>query len=222
MTDDLVVRLGVLAGLAVLGASIGWAGTALGYAGPVADGDARPAFVVSGSAVTFADGAQKVTVLEDVSRAESIEIAAADGGFDVERTGPLTDAERRRAREIARANKTVRGHLAAMDDSTLAVEPIRNVPTERVSATVELEPGASNGTVWTDESVGNGSVKTFTVSTVENVSVNESADSVTLHRGTTYADDTVRVELRDARTDRVRYEAQVDLTEERVVVVTAK
>ena len=221
MTDDLVVRLGVLAALAVLGASLGWAGTALGYADPVADGDARPAFVVSGSSVTFADGARTVTVLEDVSRAESIEIAAADGGFDVERTGPLTDAERRRAREIARANETVRGHLAAMDDPTLAVEPIRNVPSEQVSATVELEPGAPNGTVWTNESVGNGSVKAFTVSTVENVSVNESEESVTLHRGTTYAEDTVVVELRDARTDAVSYEAQVDLADERVVIVTA-
>lgn len=221
MADDLVVRLALLAGLAVLGASVGWAGTALGYGGP-ADADARPAFVVSGSNVTFADGARTVAVLENVTRAAEIEIAATDGGFSVEQTGALTDAERRRAREIARANETVRGHLATMDDPALSVEPIRNVPTEQVSATVELEPGAPNGTVWTNESSGGGSVKTFTTSTVENVSVNESADSVTLHRGTTYAEDTVRVELRDARTDRVRYEAQVDLTEERVVVVTAK
>jgi hypothetical protein len=220
MADDLGVRLGLLVGLAVLGASLGWAGTALGYGGPITDTGSPPAFVVSESDVTFSDGARTVTVFDDVTRTETVSIAADDEGFTVERTGPLTDAERRRAREIARANETVRRHLAAIDDPTLVVEPIRNVPTDRVSGTVEIERGAPNGTVWTNASAENESVVTVTVQRVENVSVNETDDSVTLHRGTTYAEDTVVVELRESASDEVRYEAQVDLVEERVVVVT--
>jgi hypothetical protein len=220
MADDLAVRFGTLVGLAVLGASLGWAGTVFGYGSPAAAADAPPAFVVGDSDVTFADGERSVTVLDDVERAASVSISATDGGFSVEQTGPLTDAERRRAREIARANETVRARLAAMDDPALAVQPIRNVPTEQVSATVELEPGAPNGTVRTNASAENESVTTFTIQRVENVSVTETADSVTLHRGTTYAADTVVVELRESGTNETRYEAQVDLADERVVVVT--
>ena len=220
MTDDLRSRLGLLAVLAVLGASIGWAGTALGYGGPITDTGSPPAFVVSESDVTFSDGGRTVTVLDDVTRTETVSIAADDEGFTVERTGPLTDAERRQAREIARANGTVQRHLAAVGDAELVVKPIRNVPTDRVSGTVEIERGAPNGTVWTNASAENGSVATVTVQRVENVTVDEREESVTLHRGTTYAEDTVVVELRESASDELRYEAQVDLAEERVVVVT--
>jgi hypothetical protein len=214
MPEDLRGRVGLLVGLAVLGASIGWAGTALGYDDPIADGGSQPAFVVTNDTVTFSDGARTVTVLDNLTRAAKVEIATAESGFSVERTGPLTDAERQRAREVARANATIRRHLAAMDAPTLAVEPIRNVPTERVTGTVEIGSGTPNGTVRTDESGETDTIR------VENVTAEESDDSVILYRGTAYAENDVFVELRDARTGEVRYEAQVDLAGERVVVVT--
>ncbi|WP_246986563.1 hypothetical protein [Halorientalis marina] len=215
MTDDLRSRLGLLAVLAVLGASIGWAGAALGYGGPVTETGSPPAFVVSESNVTFSDGTRTVTVLGNVTRAETVEIAADDGQFRVvTESGPLTDAERRRAREIARANETVQRHLAAVGDAELVVKPIRNAVTSETVQTVEVERTDIGRPVRAN---GNGS--TFVVST-GNVSVDADGDSVTIDREPAAAEDDVFVRIRDAGTGELEYEAQVDLAEERVVVVT--
>jgi len=215
MTDDLGSRLGLVAVLALLGASIGWAGTALGYGGPITEADSPPAFVVSESNVTFSDGARTVTVLDDLTRAETVEIAADDGQFRVvTESGPLTDAERRRARELARANETVQHHLAAVGDAELVVRPIRNAVNGETVEPVELEPTDIHGSVRTTD---DGSA--FVVST-GNASVDADGDSVTIDREPSAAEDDVFVRIRDARTGEAEYEAQVDLVEERVVVVT--
>ncbi|WP_455449959.1 hypothetical protein [Natrinema thermotolerans] len=216
MNRPVAVRLIALLALASFGVGTAWAGAAVGLGDPIATGSGGE-FSVSENGVTFSDGDSEVTVLENVSGTESIEIAAADGRLtvDSEPTDPLTDAERDRALEIARANETVTRRLESMDEYELAVEPIKGIHADSMhrmsislSETTTVE--AENGTT----------TRTFTGESGD-FTVERGADAVVVSPAEqTYAEDDVTVAISDPDSNEVRYEAQVDLAAERVVVVT--
>ncbi len=216
MNRPVVVRLVALLALASVGVGTAWAGAALGLGDPIATGPGG-AVSVSGDDVTFSDGDREITVLENVSGTESIEIAAADGRLtvDSEPAAPLTDAERERALEIARDNETVARRLASMDEYDLAVEPIRGIAADSVQQT------SVSGSEWTVVEAENGTTtRTFDVES-GNVTVDRGDDAVVISPAEqSYVDDDVTVEISEPDSGAVRYEAQVDLAAERVVVVT--
>jgi len=216
MNDEMVPRVLTLTALALVGIGIGWAGTAAGLGGQITDTGSAPAFVVSGNDVTFSDSEREITVLEDFSEEQRIEITERDGGLriETESTNPLTEAERERALEIARGNETVQRRLAEMDAYELSVEPIKGVPEDAMNR-VSLNVSAEDVTA-VDESDGR-----FRVDLEENATVEASEDSVTISPGDqTYVEDDVYVEIRDPDTNEVRYKTQVNLPEERVVIVS--
>lgn len=212
-----VVRVFTLLALVSVGIATAWAGTALGIGDSIAATGSGSEFSVSADNVTFSDGDRKITVLENVSGTESIEIAAADGRLtvDSEPAEPLTDAERDHALEIARDNETVARRLASMDEYELAVEPIKGIHADSVQQT------SISGSEWTVVEAENGTeVLTFDVES-ESSSVEQGDDEVVISPAEqSYADDDVTVEISEPGSNEPRYEAQVDLAAERVVVVT--
>ncbi|OLZ42442.1 hypothetical protein A6E15_16380 [Natrinema saccharevitans] len=216
MNRPVVVRVIALLALASFGVGTAWAGAAVGLGDPIAAGPGGE-FSVSETDVTFSDGDREVTVLENVSGTESIEIAAADGRLtvDSEPADPLTDAERDRALEIARDNETVTRRLASMDEYELAVEPIYGIHADSVQQT------SISGSEWTVVEAENGTeVRTFDVES-EPSSVEQGDDEVVISPAEqSYADDDVTVEISEPGSSEPRYEAQVDLAAERVVIVT--
>jgi len=217
MHEEVPSRLLTVLVLALVGTSVGWVGSGLGIGGPLTEPGQNPALVVSEGGVTVSDGSQEVTVLENVTTVESLRIRDRDGHLtvDTERVQPLTDAERARALAIVRENETVQRRLAAMDDYELAVEPIRGVPAEAMSR-ISLNGSEVNRTAVDEEEEG-----IFRVGFDENASIERSDDAVTIRPGDqTYVEDDVNVEIRTPDTDEVVAEAQVNLPDERVVIVT--
>jgi len=202
MRGGLRFRLGVLFALGVVGLTV--AGIGVGFGSPTAEptGDAAE-FVVSEENVTFSDRNRTVTVADDLSNATTVEIEATDAGqfrVDAERRQPLTDAERERAAEIARTNRTVQERLAAIDSVEITVEPIRKLETTK---TVDL------GNATMKNTSGNVSVYRFDANTSE-----ESDGSVVVNRDPAYVEDRADVRISDPTADRktqLKYSVTVDL-----------
>ncbi|OAQ53036.1 hypothetical protein HTG_09400 [Natrinema mahii] len=216
MNRPIAVRLIALLALASFGVGTAWAGAAVGLGDPIATGSGGE-FSVSGTDVTFSDGDSEVTVLENVSGTESIEIAAADGRLtvDSEPADPLTDAERDRALEIARDNETVTRRLESMDEYELAVEPIKGIHADSMQQT-----SISLSETTTVEAENGTTARTFTGES-EDFTVEREDDAVVVSPAEqTYAEDDVTVAISEPGSNEPRYEAQVDLEAERVVVVT--
>jgi hypothetical protein len=216
MPRPVAVRVVALLALASIGIATAWAGAAVGLGDPIATGSGGE-FSVSQNDVTFSNGDREVTVLENVSGAETVEIAAADGQLtvDSEPTEPLTAAERERAREIARDNGTVTRRLESMAEYELAVEPIKGISADSVHRT------SISRSEWTVVEAENGTeVRTFAVDS-GTVTVDRGDDAVAISPAEqSYVEDDVTVAVTGPDSDAVRFEAQVDLAAERVVVVT--
>ena len=194
-------RLGVLVVLAAIGLTV--AGIGVSFGTPTADSGDAAEFVVSEETVTFSDRNRTVTVADNVSNATTVEIQETDAGrfrVDAERRQPLTDAERERAIEIARTNRTVQERLAAIDSVEITVEPIRKLETTK---TVDL----SNATM--KNTSGNVSIYRFDTNTSE-----ESDGSVIVNRDPAYVENRADVRISDPTADRetqLQYSVTVDL-----------
>jgi hypothetical protein len=216
MHDEVVPRVGAILLLALVGLGAGWAGASLGVGAPLTETGHQPSVVVSETGVTVSDGTQETTILDNMTAVESLRIQDQDGHLtvDTERAPRLTEAKRERALAIARENETVQHRLAAMDAYELTVEPIKGIPAEAMSQST-FEASYTNVTA-VEESEG-----TFTVAFDENASIERSGDGVTITPGDQrYVENDVNVEIREPDSDDVVAEAQVNLPEERVVIVT--
>ncbi|WP_336000950.1 hypothetical protein [Halorientalis halophila] len=216
MNNSIGTRAAALVALAAIGLGTAWAGTALGLGAPLATGDAGAEFSVSGAAVTLSTGDRSTTLVENTAALERIEIAERDGRLSVEteaRAGdPLTDRQRDRALEIARANETIQAHLAELDGAEFAVEPIVGIPAEGMG---HVSLNASDDAMEaTDRSDG-----TTRIDFDEDVTIERHGDAVTIRPGDQQVvEDTVYVEIRTGDGE-VAYRAQVNLPEERVLLV---
>ncbi|WP_415380388.1 hypothetical protein [Halosimplex sp. TS25] len=213
---DIRLRAVALVALAVLGGCVGYAGTALGVGGPLTDRTPAAEFRVSDHGVTLSGTDETVTVVENMTGVAAVEMSATDGRLAVETDdGPLSPADRERAKAITRSDDRVRQRLAELDGYELAVEPIYGISADRVQSTnVSLDAAGGNWTASAGNGTKVGSTGTFEV---ENATVDSHDGSVTVSEQT--YDGHVEVEIRNA-TGAVTAEAQVDLENEEVVVVT--
>lgn len=204
-------HLVVLAGLALLGVGLAWAGTAVGVSGIITGGETTGEMNVASDSLTFKDASGEVMVRENLSTTETVEISASHGEITVttDEHVPLTAVQRERAREIARANETMSQSLNEMDDVAVSVEPIKKMSAD--SATqfdVETESSLN-------ESSGTFTVEGRPVETDENSVRIGSAQS-----NVTYVEDRAVVRIRHAATDELRYSVTVDTANSTVVEIT--
>ena len=208
MGSNIRSRLAVLLTLAVLGVAVAGIGTTLGApSGTTAEADTR--FVVTEQNVTVTTDQEEVTVTEDMYNVTSVRVEeAAAGQFSVEteRAQPLTEKERERAKQIARANETVQTHLAE-EEYTLDVDAIQRLDTTAMQISGNVTERTESGNV-----------------TVIRYEAEETADgSVVVDREPTYVPNEAVVRLRDPtaseRTE-LKYSVDVDLTNETVTDVT--
>ena len=210
MGSNIRSRLAVLLTLAVLGVAVAGIGTTLGApSGTTAEADTR--FVVTEQNVTVATDEEEVTVTEDMYNVTSVRVEeAAAGQFSVEteRAQPLTEKERERAKQIARANETVQTHLAE-EEYTLDVDAIQQVETTAMQVSGNVTERTESGNV--------------TVIRYEAEAEETADDSVVVDREPTYVPNEAVVRLRDPtaseRTE-LKYSVDVDLTNETVTDVT--
>lgn len=211
MLSDVRARLLVLVGLAVLGVALAGMGTVLGVTGFATDADATARFVVSEDNVTVSDGGEEVTVVENMSDVGAIRIAETDSRhFEVstETDSPLTDAERERAREIARANDTVARYLADAEGYELAVDPVRKLDLGSVNRT-DASLSEADGT--------NASY------TIETVTSDGEGGTLVVQRNSSYAADRAVVRVyrpSDDSRDEQKYSIDVDLANGTVTDIT--
>ncbi|MFC7138597.1 hypothetical protein ACFQMA_01950 [Halosimplex aquaticum] len=207
MVAGLRSRLLALVALAALGAGLAVVGTSLA-GGQAAAGAPGTAFVVSEDNVSVASGHGERTLVENVSRAESIAIERVGAGrFAVRAEPPITDRERERARAILLGNETVRRALEAMGAYELGVEPIRKL---NGSSAVSMS-GNVTGTTDSD------GAQEFRI---ENVTVRGESESVVLDRDASYVEDEASVRVRRPATGELRYTVHVDLANGTVRDVT--
>ncbi|QLH77173.1 hypothetical protein HZS55_07635 [Halosimplex rubrum] len=210
---DIRLRALALVALAVLGGGAGYAGTALGVGGSLTDQAPAGEFRVSDSGVSVSGTSGNVTVVENMTGVTAVEMSATDGRLAVETAeGPLSPADRERAKAIARSDERVRQRVAELDEYELTVEPIYGISADRVRSTNVSVDG--NWTVTAENGTEVGGVGTFEV---ENATVETRDGSVTV--GEQSYDGHVEVEIRN-ETGAVAVEVQVDLANEEVVVVT--
>jgi hypothetical protein len=213
IVTDFTRRVIVLLGLATLGVALAWTGTALGV-GDAIDDSREPGRVnISSDGVTFADKDQQVSLVENLTGTDAVEVSATDGRITVTTSdrGPLTAETRARAREIARENATVARVIEQTGDVRLTVEPIKKLKTTSVNR-VE-----ANVTVTTNSSTD---IETYSFGTVDNVTVEQDEGSVTVKSedsNASYVDDEAVVEILDATTGEERYSVIVDLANGTVI-----
>jgi hypothetical protein len=214
MMSDLWARLTLLVILAVLGAGLAVIGTAVGATGPLAAPGSGAAFVVSENNVTFEQGNQRATVIDNMTRIDSIEIEQQGSGtyrVDTVTRDPLTDSERSRAKTIARDNATVQQGLQDLDQYELTVEPIHELTVDSVQTTSFTALNTTSIDNETAEGEG-----TFTL-TVED---SNETGAVTIDRDPEYVEDEAVVRIRAPATNEVYYSATVDLENETVTDIT--
>jgi len=206
-------RLVFLLGLTILAVGLAGLGTAFGVTAPLAADNPGGEFVVSDQNVTFSTQGQEDTVVQNLSNVTTIEIEESeDGQFAVttERDQPLTDAERDRAREIARRNETVRQDLEDMDEYELTVDPVYRID--------ELSTTQISGEVSTvNESEG------ITMINFTDDSLSERDDAVVIQRDPSYVDDEAVVRVRQPNNgDQIEqeYSVSVNLATETVTDIT--
>jgi len=214
MTSNLWSRLTLLVVLAALGVGLAVIGNAIGATTRLAVSEQGSAFVVSEDNVTFEQGNQRSTLLNNMSQVDSIEIEHQGSGtyqVDKKTEDPLMDSERSQAKAIARDNATVQQTLRDLDQYELTVEPIHKLTAD--SAQTTAFTGLNNtsmdgGTTEKEE--------TFTLSVKDS---NETG-MVTVNRDPQYVEDEAVVRIRDSATDQMYYSATVDLENETVTDIT--
>ena len=214
MTSDLRSRLTLLVTLAVLGVGLAVIGTAVGATTPLAGSESDAAFVVSEDNITFEQGDQRATVLDNMTRVDSIEIEQQGSGtyqVNTETEAPLTDSERSQGKAIARDNATVQQALQDLDQYKLIVEPIHKLTTDSIQTTTVT--GLNNTSMDSETVDGAG---TFTLTMKDS---NETG-TVTIDRDPEYVEDEAVVRIRNPGTDEMYYSATVDLENETVTDIT--
>ncbi|SDY93188.1 hypothetical protein [Halopenitus persicus] len=214
MTSDLRSRLILLVVLAVLGVGLAVIGTTVGATTTLTDSGPGAAFVVSEDNVTFEHGDQQATVLDNMSRVDSIEIEQQNSGtyqVNTEAEDPLTDSDRSRAKAIARNNATVQKALQNLDQYELTVDPIHKLTVD--SARTTTFTGLNNTSMDSETPEGE---ETFTL-TVEET---DETGTVTIDRDPEYVEDEVVVRIHDPAADEMYYSITVDLENETVTDIT--
>ena len=212
MRGELRFRLGLLLVLTVVGLTVAGIGASFGTPTPDATGDDAAEFVVSERNVTFSDRNRTVTVTDDLSNVTTVEIEEAEPGrfrVDTERRQPLTDAERERAVEIARANRTVRQRVDEMNRTEFSVDPIQKLDTTAINLSGNVTPGHTSGNV---------SVYRFETNTSDS-----REGSVVVDRDPSYVEGRADVRISDPTADPetwLQYSVTVDLANETVTDTT--
>jgi len=205
---DLRARLALLAGLALLGVGLAVTGATVDATDSFRDAESSPAFVVSEQNVTFEDGDKQTTVVGNMERVDSLEVKRTNGRQYTVHTAtadPVSPAERRRAKEIARDNETIQRSLAKLHRYELTVDPIHKLTAE---SSVRLNGTASAGDVESD----NGTTYTFDVT--------KSDGSVVVDRDPDYVDGEVAVRVSNPVADELYFSVIVDLETNEVVDTT--
>lgn len=206
--SDLRSRLALLAGLALLGAGLAVTGATVNAADSFHDSASTPAFVVSEQNVTFEDGDQQTTVVGNMERVDSVELErTTDRQYTVHTAtaDPVSAAERRRAKAIARNNETVQRSLAKLNQYELTVDPIHKLTAE---SSVRLNGTVSAGDVKSDSNT------TYTFE------VTESDESVVVDREPDYVDGEVAVRVSNPAADEPHFSVIVDLKTNEVIDTT--
>ena len=214
MPSYLQSPLALLPFLAVLGVGLAVLGTAVGATTPHAASGPGTAFVVSEDNVTVEQGDQQVTVVDNMTRVDSIEIERQGSGtyqVNTETEDPLTDSERSHAEAIARDNATVQQVLRDVEQYELTVEPIHKLTADSVRTTTVT--GFNSTSMESETAEGE---ETFTL-TVED---GDETGTVTIDRHPEYVKDEAAIRIRNPSTDEVYYSATVDLENETVTEIT--
>lgn len=205
---DLRARLALLAGLAFLGIALGITGATVDAADSFQDPESSPAFTVSEENVTFEDGDRKTTVVGNMERIDRLELKRTNDRQYTIRTAtadPISLAERRRAKAIARDNETIQRSLATLDRYELTVDPIHKLTAE---SSVRLNGSVSAG------DVGDDNVSTYTFD------VTESDGSVVVDRDPNYVDGEAAVRVSNPSVDELYFSVIVDLETNEVIDTT--
>ncbi|QIB74317.1 hypothetical protein G3I44_08500 [Halogeometricum borinquense] len=216
MTSEIRSRLFILVGLSVLGVSLAVIGTSLGVTSPVTNSDDNAKFVVNQENMTFSSAGESVTLAQNMSEVETVQITQVKSSqFEVhtEKEQPFTAAERDRAIEIARNNETVRRHLEQMDEYTLAVDPVQKINASSTSET--------SGTI---SQINGSDTETGSELTVQtgNMSV-ENESSVVIQRESSYVEDQAVVRVRqpnEPELQELKYSIDIDLANGTVTDIT--
>jgi hypothetical protein len=205
---DLRARLALLAGLAFLGIALGVTGATVDAADSFQDPESSPAFTVSEENVTFEDGDRKTTVVGNMERIDRLELKRTNDRQYTIRTGtadPISPAERRRAKAIARDNETIQRSLATLDRYELTVDPIHKLT---VGQSVSIDGTVSTG----DVKDNNATTYTFEMT--------ESEEGVVVDRDPNYVDDEVVVRVSNPAVDDSYFSVTVDLETAEVIDTT--
>jgi hypothetical protein len=214
MASDLQSRLTLLVVLAVLGVGLAVIGTAVGATTPHAASGAGTAFVVSEDNVTVEQGDQQVTIVDNITRVDSIEIEQQGSGtyqVNTETEDPLTDSERSHAKAIAHNNATVQQVLQDLEQYELTVEPIHKLTVDSGQTTTFT--GLNSTSMESETAEGE---ETFTL-TVED---SDETGTVTIDRHPEYVKDEATIRIRNPSTGEMYYSATVDLENETVTDIT--
>jgi len=214
MASDLQSRLTLLVVLAVLGVGLAVIGTAVGDTTPHDPSGPGTAFVVSEDNVTVEQGDQQVTVVDNMTRVDSIEIEQQGSGtyqVNTETEDPLTDSERSHAKAIAHDNATVQQVLQGVEQYELTVEPIHKLTVDSVQTTTFT--GLNSTSMENETAEG---AETFTL-TVED---SDETGTVTVDRHPEYVKGEAAIRIRNPSTDEMYYSATVDLENETVTDIT--
>jgi len=214
MTSNLWSRLTLLVVLTALGVGLAIIGNAVGATTPLAASEQGSAFVVSEDNVTFEQGNQRSTLLNNMSQIDSIEIEHQGSGtyqVDTKTEDPLMDSERSQAKAIARDNATVQQTLQDLDQYELTVGPIHKLTAD--SAQTTAFTGLNNTSMGGETAEG---AETFTLT----VKDSDETGTVTIDRDPEYVEDEAVVRIRDPVTDEIDYSVTVDLENEAVIEIT--
>ena len=208
MHEETRMRAVAVVVLVGLGAVLGVAGGALGVGGPTVGDDPGAEFVVGQDNVSVAHGGER-TILRDLDVTEDVAIERVDGGYRVstQESGPLSQAERGRAKRVAGENATVAARLNELSDYDLRVEPIRRLQSDHaITGSVDVNNSTSQET--------NDSAVTYEFETVE-----RGGDSVTVNRDPTFVEEEVVVAVHRPGDEDAVFDVHVDLENETVTDV---
>lgn len=214
MTSDLWSRLILLVVLTALGVGLAVLGNAVGVTTPLAASEQGAVFVVSEDNVTLEQDNQRATLINNMTRVDSIEIEQRGTGtyhVNTEAENPLADSERSQAKAIVRDNATVQQALRDLDQYELTVEPIHKLTAD--SAQTTAFTGLNNTSIEGETAENE---ETFTLS-VEN---RNETGMVAIERDPQYVEDEAAVRVGDSATDETYYSATVDLENETVTDIT--
>lgn len=209
LPTGLAPRLGLVLLLLVIGLGLAVIGNAFGVVDGVGGEDDSTSLAVGNETVTLVSNGETITV-GNLTAVTEIEISDVGGEVvvDLDRSGPLSEADRQTAVAVARGNETIRGALGDPDDYGFDVEPIETATATESVTTVDVDVTEHAET----ESEEPADIDVVEVNATED-------DSITIERETEYLDDEAVVRITALDTgDRV-FTAVIDLESERVVSV---